>query len=447
MKHDIKNFFVKAVFIFCFVTLFPLVMSAADEKNVYITPVENTVEKGMYSFLKRSFSEAEKERADLIILELNTPGGAVDAAADIGKLLRSTKIPTIAFINKDALSAGAYIALNADQIYMVPGATFGAAAIIDQQGNTAGKKAESYWIAAMKSAAELNGRDPIYAIAMADESIDLPEYGAEKGKLLTLTANQALNVHYAEGIVNDRKQLLEKLGYKNAEVTIMEESFAESVARFLTHPIVIPILLSIGSLGLVLELYTPGFGIPGTMGIASLLLFFYGHLVAGLAGLESVILLILGVIFVIAEFFVPGGILGIIGGLAILASLFIATDNIMHLAMSLLIALAVSVTVSIIMIKFFGKKISLFHKIILKDSTNTEKGYVSNKTRTDLIGKTGYSLTMLRPSGTAIIDQERVDVVTEGGFIEANKPIIVVKSEGVRVVVREIEDEKEETNR
>jgi membrane-bound serine protease (ClpP class) len=447
MKKYFINFFRQSYFIVLFLTLLPMFTSAADEKTVFVIPVEDTVEKGMYSFLQRAFNEAEKEKADVIILELDTFGGAVDAAAYIGKLIRSTKIPTIALINKDALSAGAYIALNADQIYMVPGATIGAAAIIDHEGNTAGKKAESYWIAAMKSAAELNGRDPIYAMAMADESIDLPEYGAERGKLLTLTANQAIEVKYAEGIVNDRTDLLEKLGLKNAEVKMMEESVAESVARFLTHPIVIPILITIGFLGLVLELFTPGLGIPGMIGITSLLLFFYGHLVAGLTGLESVILLIVGVIFIIAEFFVPGGILGIIGGLAILASLLIATDNIMQMAMSLLIALAVSVTVLVIMIKLFGKKITLFQKIILKDSTNTEKGYVSSKNRTDLIGKRGYALTILRPSGTAIIDQERVDVVTEGSFIAANKPIIVVKTEGVRVVVREIEDEKEETNR
>ena len=134
---------------------------------------------------------AEANDADLVIFEVNTPGGAVDAAGEIAKLLSDTPVKTVAFVNNRALSAGAYISLSADEIYMVPSATMGSAAVIDSAGNAADKKAQSYWLAAMATAAEQNGRDPIYAKAMADEDIDLPEYGAEKGKLLTFTAEQA----------------------------------------------------------------------------------------------------------------------------------------------------------------------------------------------------------------------------------------------------------------
>lgn len=122
--------------------------AAADEKVVYVVPIAETVEKGLLAFLERAVEEAEEAGAEAIIFDVHTPGGVVDAADGIGKLLTGTDLKTVAFVNKKALSAGAYISLNTDEIYMVPGATMGSAAIIDQQGNTAGKKAESYWIAA-----------------------------------------------------------------------------------------------------------------------------------------------------------------------------------------------------------------------------------------------------------------------------------------------------------
>ncbi|MBU8879439.1 nodulation protein NfeD [Bacillus sp. FJAT-29790] len=410
----------------------------AKNEIVYVVPIEETVEKGLYAFLSRAVHTAEEENASAIIFEINTPGGAVDAAGDIGKLLTSTQMKTVSFINNRALSAGAYISLNTDEIYMVPGSTMGAAAIIDQQGNTAGKKAESFWFAAMESAAKHNNRDPIYALAMADESIDLPNLRAPKGKLLTLTADQALEVGYSEGTVKNLDELLTDLGYANAEILTVEESFAEKMARFITHPVVIPILLSIGSLGLVLELYSPGFGIPGFMGLSALILFFYGHLVAGLAGYETIVLFVLGIGLIIAEFFLPGGIAGILGAAAIVASLFLASDNAIHMGISLLIAIGISILASILMIKVFGGKMKFFKKIILTDSTTTEKGYISNKSRTELIGLDGFTMTDLRPAGTVVLNDEHIDVVSEGGFVLKGARVRVIKAEGSRIVVREI---------
>ncbi len=208
------------------------------------------------------------------------------------------------------------------------------------------------------------------------------------------------------------------------------------VARFITHPVVVPILLTIGSLGLVLELYSPGFGVPGFMGLSALLLFFYGHMVAGLAGFETLILFVVGIALIIAELFLPGGIAGAIGAIAILGSLFLASNNVVHMAISIIIAIGVSILASIIMIRVFGKKMSLFKKIILTDSTNTESGYVSNRNRTELLGHEGVTLTALRPSGTVLIGTERVDVVSEGDFINKDQQVVVVKVEGARVVVR-----------
>ena len=414
------------------------VSTSAQGETIYVVPVEKTVEKGLFAFLERAVSEAEADGASAIIFDVNTPGGAVDAAGDIGKLFTTTDIRTIAFVNKQALSAGAFISLNANEIYMVPGAVMGSAAVIDQSGNAADKKAQSYWLAAMRSAAEESGRDPLYAEAMANMDVDLPEYGAGKGELLTLTTDQALEVGYSDGTVTNLTNLIESLGYQDPVIKNVEESFAEKLARFITNPIVVPILLSIGSLGLVVELYSPGFGIPGFMGISSLLLFFYGHLVAGLAGYEAIILFVIGLALIILELFLPGGIAGIIGFIAVIGSFFLASGNIVHMGISLLIALILSVLVSILMVKVLGKKVKFFRKIVLTDSTSTEGGYVSNKTRSDLVGLEGLTITALRPAGTVVVGDERVDVVSEGSFIQKDKKVKVVKAEGSRIVVREI---------
>jgi membrane-bound serine protease (ClpP class) len=407
-------------------------------ETVYVIPVQETVEKGLLAFINRSIKEAEELNAELIILDINTPGGAVDAASDIAKSMTTTKIPLIAFVNKQALSAGAYIALHADEIYMTPGSTMGAAAIIDQQGNAAGEKAESFWLAAMKSAAELNGRDPIYAMAMADKEIDLPDVNAGKGELLTLTPTQALQVGYSEGTVENLTDLLDQLGVEDSNIVNSEVSFSEHIARFITHPVVVPILLSLGSIGLIVELYSPGFGLPGIVGISSLLLFFYGHTVAGLAGMEAIILFFVGFVLLVLELFVPGGILGIIGVIAVLTSVFMSTESVELAAISIFIALTLSVIVSILLFKVFGKKISLFDRLILKDATVTDKGYVSNTNRLELIGLEGKTVTPLRPSGTAMFDQEYFHVVTEGVYIPENTAVKIVKVEGARTVVREL---------
>ncbi|SNS59815.1 membrane-bound serine protease (ClpP class) [Bacillus sp. OK838] len=413
---------------------------SAKEKIVYHVPIEETVEKGLSAFLERALTTAEAADADLVVFEVNTPGGAVDAAGEIAKLLSDSPIKTVAYVNNRALSAGAYISLSADEIYMVPSATMGSAAVIDSTGNAAGKKAQSYWLAAMKTAAEQNGRDPIFAQAMADDDIDLPEYGAERGKLLTFTAEQAKKAGYSEGTVSGKAELYSILGVEDADIRSIEESFPEKLARFLTNPIVVPILLTIAGIGIVIELFSPGFGIPGVIGISSLVLFFYGHLVAGITGYESLAMFIIGVILVLVEFFIPGGIIGLLGFTAIVGSLFLASGDPVNMTISLLIAVTVSILVFILLVKVFGKQMKFFRKMILTDATKTEQGYVSNPNRVDLLGMEGKALTDLRPSGTALIKDERVDVVTEGSFISKGSSIMIVKVEGSRVVVREIPD-------
>lgn len=429
---------VNAFILFLFTSLPQFNANTSSDKVVYIIPVKYEVERGLEAFIKRSLEEARENYADHIIFEIDTPGGRVDSASSIATLIQDVRVPTTSYIVNQALSAGSYIALNTDNIFMRTHATIGSSKVIHSDGTAADLKAQSAWIKAMQSAAESKGRDPLYAVAMVDESIDLPEYGAPKGELLTLSPSEAVEVGYANDIVHSREDVIEILGLTDARIVEMETTFSEEIARFITSPIVIPILLSIASLGLVLELYSPGFGIPGTMGLIALGLFFYGHLIAGLAGMETVLLFLIGIALIVAEFFFAGGILGLLGVGAVIASLFLAGYDFKVMSYSILIAFLLTLVVSIYAFRSLGLKKGPLKFLVLHDRTTTELGYVSNVSRVDLIGQVGITATPLRPAGSVVINDERVDVVSESNFIEKNKKVKVVKVEGIRVVVREL---------
>lgn len=413
--------------------------TATSNEVVYTVPIHDNVERGLYAFLERAFEEAEQEEANLIVLDVHTPGGEITAAADIAKLIDAQPIETVAYVNTKAHSAGAFIALHADEIYMTADGTMGAAAVIDHAGNAAAQKVNSAWIAQMRSAAELHNRDPQYAQAMADVTLNLPEYRAGEGSLLTLSATEAIEVGYAEGIAPNVDSILAQKGYSDPTIVSMQTTFAEDLARFITNPIIVPLLLSLASLGLVMELYSPGFGVPGAVGITALILFFFGHTVAGFAGYESILLFVVGFILLIAEMFLPGGIVGIVGGGLVITGLLGAGANVTHMAYSILVAMFVAAIGMVITMKFFGKKLHMLNKLVLHDATTTEDGYVSNVNRIDLIGRRGITETPLRPAGVMDIEKERLDVVSDGRFIEKGREVEVVKVEGSRIVVREVE--------
>jgi membrane-bound serine protease (ClpP class) len=433
---NIKAFSWLLLLAISFLLAFPSSPAFAKDR-VYHVPLEKNVEQGLHSFLKRAFTEAKEQNADAIILEINTPGGAVSAASDIGQLMNSTSIPIIAYINPSAHSAGAFIALHADKIYMHPNATIGSAGVIDSAGNAADEKAQSAWIAQMIAAAKSSDRNPIYAEAMANPNMDFDEFRYKETKFLTLTAQEALQVEYADGVANNLAEVYELAGLQDVEKIEMEPTLAENIARIVTHPLVVPVLLSIASLGLVMELYSPGFGIPGTMSLAAFSLFFFGHSIAGFAGYESVLIFVIGLILLILELFVPGGILGIIGGGLMIVSLLFAGESVTHMAYSIIIAMFIAVVGMVIIMKLFGKKLHVFNKLVLKDATTTEEGYVSNENRIELVGKTGVTQTPMRPAGVIVVDNERIDAVSEGSFIDKGKEIVVIKVEGSRIVVRE----------
>lgn len=421
----------------------PFAQPDAATEKVYHVKIDEAVEKGLYAYLKRSFNEAEEAGAKAILLEIDTLGGHTEAAGKIGQLMESTDIEIIAYVNYRAISAGALIALYADKIYMSPNGVMGASQVIESSGNAADDKAHSMWVTEMINAAKSHGRETKYAEAMAEPAIPLSEYRAGEGKLLTLAADEAEEVGYSNGTFSSFQEVLELNKLENAEIVKTNVTFTEGIARFVTHPIVVPILLSIAGLGLVVELYSPGFGVPGTMALSALLLFFFGHLIAGLAGYETLILFIIGLGLIVLEFFIAGGIAGVLGSVAIVVSIILAGANPMFMAYSVLIAIAVAVSGMVIIMKFFGRRLHLLNKMVLMDSTDTESGYVSNVNRVDLLGKKASTITPLRPSGTIEMEGERIDVVSQGSYIDKGKHVIIVKVEGSRIVVREFEEKGE----
>lgn len=412
---------------------------AASSAKVYVIPVEETIDPGLASFVERGIAEAEKQQVDLILLEIDTPGGRIDAAETITNAIGSTKIPTMAFVKGEAISAGAYITIACPKIAMVPGSTIGAAEPRLSDGSEVDEKIISYWAAEMGTTAEKNGRDREIATAMADRDIEIPGI-VEKGKLLTFTYQQAKEHGYADYIVEDRAELLRIVKLDGAEILEGKLSVAEKLTRVVTNPYIAPVLLMLGIAGIAIELFTVGFGIAGLLGLVSLSLYFGGHMMAGFSGWEAILLFLLGFILLAVEAFVPGfGLPGLGGIVSIAASIILAAPSWEVGVMSLVLALVGTIVLVILSFKVLARR-KFWDKLILGTKYNKEAGYVPRKEDLSVyIGRRGEALTILRPAGSVILeDGTKLDVVTDGGFIQKGQKIEVVRAEGVSLVVREV---------
>lgn len=410
---------------------------------VYIVEAKQTVEAGLESFLERAYKEAVEAHAERVVLVLNTFGGRVDSAEGIGELIRTSKVPTTVFVEGKAVSAGTYIALNAEHIVMQPGSTIGAAAVVDGSGELIDNpKTISFWTGAMMEAARLHGRNPDYAAAMTDvnASIELKEIGRNKdsGDILTLTASEAEKAGYADHVADGVQDTIKWLGLEGRTQIAIEPTWAENVASWLTSPVIVTLLLILGIAGIAIEMLMPGFGVPGIVGIASFVLFFFGHYVAGFAGQESVLLFVLGLVLLVSELFIPSfGILGTLGAISLVSGVVTASHDAVTALYALLIAFVAAAIIVYVMAKKFSHR-GIWNKFILRDKLSTEQGYVSSPSRDALIGRTGITLSPLRPAGAVDLDGERLDVVTDGRFIAAGVPVVIVTVEGARIVVKEV---------
>ncbi|USG63865.1 nodulation protein NfeD [Brevibacillus ruminantium] len=411
--------------------------NAKGYQKVVWVPVDQQIEQGLGSFLKRAFTQAESEGADLIILHINTPGGEVGAADAIGQLIRQSPIHVVAYIDNQAFSAGTYIALNANEIVMTPGSSIGAATPIDMAGNAADVKIISGWSTKMAEAASLNNRDEMVARAMVEIDTEYPGL-KEKGSVLSLGADRAKELGYADQVVANKTELFTYLGVQPDSMQTIEPTIGERVARVVTSPVVMSLLLIIGLLGIVIELFAPGFGVAGTISLCAFGLYFFGHYVAGFANWLHIGLFVLGILLMILEIFLPGGIVGAIGFIGIVTGLIMAAYDTKQGLASLGIAVLVTAIVTFLLIKKYGFK-TLFNKFILGEVQRNEAGYVAPKDQRDLLGQVGIALTPLRPAGVVRIDGSRIDAVSVGGFITAGTSVMVVQVEGTRVVVQENE--------
>jgi membrane-bound serine protease (ClpP class) len=413
----------------------------AQEAIVYRVPVTGTIELGIAPFIKRAIAEAEAAGARAVILDVNTLGGRVDAALQIIDAISAASVPVYAFVDPRAISAGALISISTDSVFMVADATMGASTVVDAEGSKVSEKAQSVMRAQFRALAERRGLDPRIGEAMVDETIAI-EGVVEEGQLLTLTAQEAERVGY--GIeVTGFDDVLARLGITGAEIVRPRANWAESLVRFLSNPLVAPILLSIGVLGLVIEIKTPSFGLAGTVGLASLAAFFGSHLIIGLAGWEEVILLVAGLIALgIEVFVVPGfGIAGVISIACIGTAMFLALlgslptwADVARAAGVLATSLGI-IGVAIYLVVRNLPTSDRWRGIFLRTASAAAEGFVSNEFRDDLIGRVGVALTDLHPGGTVRLDGERLDVVTEGDYVARGTQVRIMRSEGYRLVV------------
>ena len=308
------------------VVLGPLALPvpAQNRHTVYRVPVTGVIELGLAPYIERSVSEAAAAGASAIVLDIDTPGGRVDAAERIADALSDSEVPVYSLVNRRAFSAGALIALSTSRIYMRPGSVIGAATPVDGSGKKAPEKIVSAMRSEMRALAEAQGLDPTVAAAMVDEDVEI-EGVVESGKLLTLTTSEAVALDYAVEI-EDLDALLAALGYSGADVVTSKVNWAEQLVRFFSNPIVAPFLLSLGFLGLLAEIKTPSFGMAGLAGVISLSLYFGSHLIVGLAGLEDMLIFGAGVVLLGVEALViPGfGLFGVAGIAAVAAGLFMS---------------------------------------------------------------------------------------------------------------------------
>ncbi|NIM51532.1 MAG: nodulation protein NfeD [Gemmatimonadales bacterium] len=418
----------------------------SQQPTVFRIPVTGAVELGLAPYISRTLREAEEAGAKAAILDVNTLGGRVDAALDIVDAISRAQVPVYALVNPRAISAGALISVATDSVFMVLDALIGASTVVGGQGEKMSEKAQSMMRAQYRALAERRGIDPRIGEAMVDETIAI-EGVIEEGRLLTLTADEATRVGY--GIkVEGFDDLLDRLGLTGADVVTPGINWAEQLVRFLSHPIVSPLLLSIGVLGLIIEIKTPSFGIAGAVGLLSLGAFFGSHLIIGLAGLEEIILLAVGLVALAIEVFVvPGfGIAGMISILCIGSAIFLAligslpTWGDIARASGILFAAAIIVVAAIYVLVRQLPSGRGTRGIFLKAATAKDEGYIAGATRDDLIGLEGVALTDLRPAGTVQVGEERLDVVSDIGYVAKGARVRIIRSESYRHVVEPIDE-------
>ncbi len=418
------------------------------EGAVYVVDIDGPIDNVLAHYIDRAIADAEANGASLIVFHIDTFGGLVDAADHIRKSILNAQPTTVAFIDKNAASAGALISYANDKIVMVPGASIGAATVVEGAGGEAAPdKYQSYMRGLMRSTAEANGRDPRIAESMVDETLEIDGI-SQAGQVLTLSAGEAHRLNVADTILAEVDLVIAEAGLQDAKLVQHRATATERVLRFLSSPILQSILMLMMMGGLYFELQTPGVGFAGAIAAIGSALFFAPHYMMGLVESWEIVLFGIGVLLLLAEIFViPGfGVAGIAGLLLVVGSLFAAlVGNVglqfpdTHELATAILTMAVTLVLLIVLMFSIGRYLprsQRFNQLVLAPELSSISGYVSADTIETLRGKSGRALTPLRPSGAADIEGERVDVIAAGEFIPAGTAVEVVRVRGSRVEVR-----------
>ena len=333
MKTKFKNILIGIAFL-----LSAFVFAEQTTKKVYVVPIQDVIDLGIPGLVSRAVDLAETNNASLIIFDIDTFGGRVDAATQIKDSISSTEIETVAFINRRAISAGSLISLSCDQIYMTGGATIGATSVVDMSGSKQSEKSQSYMREEMAATAEKSGKNPDIARGMVDEELSF-EYlvvegdtlqvddieGRKEGKLITLTTELALKYGIADGKGENIEEVLSSLKIEDYEIVIVGENWSENVVRILTNPTVSSLLTTFGTIGVISELYSAGWGIGGTIGIICLNLALGAGYLTQLASSTDLLIVLLGLVLLFVEAVaIPGfGVFGITGIVVLFYGLYL----------------------------------------------------------------------------------------------------------------------------
>ena len=432
----------------------------SEKVLVYKYDIKEQIAQPIWRITKKAFTEANEMNAKFIIIEMNTYGGLVDMADSIRTKILNSDIPVYVFINDNAASAGALISIACKRIYMRPGGKIGAATVVSQTGDVVPDKFQSYMRATMRATAEAHGRDtlivdndttfkwkrdPKIAEAMVDPSVFIPGI-TDTGKVLTFTAEEALQNGYCEGLANNIEELLKMAGITDYEIAEFTPTPIDKIISFLLNPLIHGLLIMIIIGGLYFELQTPGVGFPLLASVTAAVLYFAPLYLEGIAQNWEMAIFILGVILLLVEIFaLPGfGVAGISGIALVVAGLTMAmVDNlvfdsgdinlILNAVFKAFFIVIVSMFISLVTSIYLGKQIltsGLFPHIALQDTQQKSEGYIGvDNTLSTLVGMEGYAHTVLRPSGKVIIDQEIYDAKSEYGLIDKGEKIKVIRYE------------------
>jgi membrane-bound serine protease (ClpP class) len=426
------------------------VHAQTTKTKVMVLEVKSEIDPRMVRYVNLALQHAEKTKADYVIVDMDTYGGILTDAKDIVDMIMGFKKPIWVFVNSDAASAGALISIACDSIYMAPGATIGAATVVEGgTGAAAPDKYQSYMRSIMRSTAEENRRDPRIAEGMVDEKIVIDSI-KQAGKVITFTTSEAIRYGYCEAKVSSVPEILSRNNITNYEIETFHLSAADRVIAFFLNPFISGLLILIILGGIYFEFQTPGASFPMLAALAALVLYLVPYYLNGLAQYWEIIALFTGILLLIAEIFIiPGfGIAGIAGiALTVISLILIMLNNdyfnfdFVPLGSIVTASFAVlgGLSGGALLLFFGGARISqtgAFRRIALTDTQERSQGYTVNTLEHALVGKKGIAYTVLRPSGKVMIDDQVYDAFTRGDYIERGKPVEVLAMEGMTLKVR-----------